>query len=115
MISAHFPFIVAEYVAIGNGGAVGGRVVVDEVENAVLVLDIHRQTLQTISQLARNGFAVKAAHLLEIGELRHFHAVAPYFPAKAPCAKRRAFPIVFDKTDVVEQRINANGPQRTEI
>ena len=52
MISAHLPFVFAEYVAIGDGGAVGGRVVIHKVENAVLVLDIHRQTFQTISQLA---------------------------------------------------------------
>src|SRR3546814_9932672 len=43
------------------------------------------------------------------------HPVAPDFPAKAPCAKRRAFPVIFHKADVVIGGVDADRPQRTQI
>src|SRR3546814_6226650 len=48
-------------------------------------------------------------------DLRHFHAVAPDFPAKTPSAKRWRFPVIFDKADVVEQRINPDFRKAAEI
>jgi hypothetical protein len=69
----------------------------------------------TVGQFARHRRAFDAADLLEIGELRDFHAVAPAFPAKPPGAERRAFPVVLDKADVVQQRIDADGGERAEI
>ena len=56
-----------------------------------------------------------ATDLLEIGELRHFHSVTPHFPAQAPSPQGRAFPIVFDKADVMEGHINANGFEAAQI
>src|SRR3546814_9804885 len=71
--------------------------------------------LKSVGQCARYRLAIEAAHLLEIGELRHFHAVAPDFPAKTPGAKRRRFPVIFGKANVVEQRINPDFRKAAEI
>src|SRR3546814_12113156 len=78
-------------------------------------LNIHGEPLKSVGQFARYRLAIEAAHLLEIGELRHFHAVAPDFPAKTPSAKRWRFPVIFDKADVVEQRINPDFRKAAEI
>src|SRR5262249_60512946 len=59
--------------------------------------------------------AFESGDLLEIGELRHFHAVAPAFPAQPPGAKGRALPIVLDEADVVKLRIDADRVKRFEI
>ncbi len=72
-----------------------------EVEDIVDTLHIHGEALEPVGEFARDWLAIDAADLLEIGELRHFHAVAPDFPAQAPGAERRAFPIVLDEADVV--------------
>ena len=53
--------------------------------------------------------------LLEVGELRHFHAVEPDFPAQAPGAEGRRFPVVFDEADVVDQRVQADVLQRAQV
>ena len=59
------------------------------------------------------GVAVEAADLLEIGELRHLHAVAPHLPAEAPGAERRALPVVLDEADVVQLRVEADARRGT--
>ena len=56
-----------------------------------------------------------AAALLEVGELRHFHAVAPDFPAQPPGAERRALPVVLDETDVVQRGVDADRRQRAQV
>jgi hypothetical protein len=61
------------------------------------------------------GPALEARDLLEIGELRDFHAVAPAFPAEPPGAQRRAFPVVLDEAQIVDRRIDADGVERLEI
>src|SRR3546814_6204308 len=75
-----------------------------QVVHIVDVLDVHGQPFEPIGDLARDRLAVKAAHLLKIGELGHLHPVAPHFPAEPPGAKRWRFPVVLDEADVVEQR-----------
>ncbi len=52
-----------------------------------------------------------AANLLKVSKLRDFHAIAPAFPAKAPGTQRRAFPIVFHKADIMQQRIETDCRQ----
>ena len=74
-----------------------------EIEHAVDALHIHGEPLEPVGQLAGDGIAVEAADLLEIGELRHLHAVAPHLPAEPPGAERRALPVVLDEADVVLQ------------
>jgi uncharacterized protein len=115
MIFAHLLFVDFEHITVGNSRPVGRGIVIREIENAILILDIHGQTFKPVGELSRNRLTIKSAHLLEISELRDFHPVAPDFPAKAPGTKRRAFPIIFDKADVVEQRIDANRGQTAKI
>ena len=86
-----------------------------QVVDVVDALHIHGEALQPVGQLAGDRRAFDAADLLEIGELRHLHAVAPAFPAEPPGAERRAFPIVLDEADVVQQRVDADRRQRAEI
>src|SRR5262245_6544504 len=86
-----------------------------EIEHVVDVLHIHGEALEPIGQLARDGIAVEAADLLEIGELGYLHAVEPDFPAEPPGAERRALPIVLDEADVVLQGIDAERDKAVEI
>src|SRR3546814_6250329 len=74
-------------IAIGHALIVEGEII-----DVVDPLNIHGEPLKSVGQFARYRLAIEAAHLLEIGELRNFHAVAPDFPAKTTCAKRRRFP-----------------------
>jgi hypothetical protein len=76
---------------------------------------VHRQPFEAVSQLTRHRRAFETGDLLEVGELRHLHAVAPAFPAEPPGAERRAFPIVLDETDVVNLWIDADGVERFQI
>ena len=87
IIGRKLDLILMKHVAIGDAAIVKRQVV-----NTIDALDIHGEPFQPVGQLTCHRLAIKTAHLLEIGELRHFHAVAPDFPAKAPCAERRAIP-----------------------
>ena len=87
-----------EHVAVFDAGAV-----VVEIVDVLDALDVHRQALEPVGQLGRDRIAFDAADLLEIGELRHLHAVEPDLPAEAPGAERRALPIVLDEADVVHR------------
>ena len=81
--------------------AVGHARCPDEVEHAFLPLQVHRQALQAVGDFAEDGLAREPADFLEVGELRDLHAVEPDFPAQAPGAERRRFPVVLDEADVV--------------
>ena len=59
-------------------------VVPDNVVNVVFVLQIHRQALKPVGDLAAYELARDAAYLLKICKLRHLHAVQPNLPAKPP-------------------------------
>ncbi len=106
----HLLLIVEEDIAVSRSS-----IVELQVEHIVDALDVHRQPLEPVGQLARDRPALEPADLLEVSELRHFHAVAPHFPAEAPGAERRAFPIVLDEADVVLQRVDADRGQAAEI
>ena len=97
-----------EHVAIEHGRA-AVRIVERQVVDAAAIEQIHRETLQPVGQFDRDRIAFDAADLLEIGELRHLHAVAPDLPAEAPGAERRAFPVVLHEADVVARGIDADG------
>ena len=102
-----FPFELAEllqqHVNIGLLEVVGGllnfileiHVVITharrpfEVVDAFFLLQIHRQAFQTVGDLAHDRFAGNAADFLEVGELGHFHAIQPDFPAQTPGAECR--------------------------
>src|SRR5690606_4191609 len=76
---------------------------------------IHRDALESVGDLAGDRPAVEAAGLLEIGELGDLHAVQPDLPAEPPGAERRRLPVVLDEADVMDQRIDAEARERTEI
>src|SRR5215472_9762470 len=94
-------FGLEEYVAIHDGLIVRAAVEI-EVHDAVDALQVASEALQAVSQLTRHRRAFKAGDLLEVGELRHLHAVAPALPAEPPGTERRALPVVLDKADVMK-------------
>jgi hypothetical protein len=75
------------------------------------VLQVHRDPLEPVGQLAAYRFAVDAATLLEVGELADLEPIEPHLPTEAPCAERRRLPVVLDETDVVVARVGAEGAQ----
>ncbi len=76
---------------------------------------VHGQTFQPIRQLSRYWVTVVATNLLEISKLRDFHPVAPDLPTQTPRAQSWAFPVVFNKANVVQTHVDANCGQRSEI
>ena len=97
-------FVLVEHVTVGQRAltvafAPAG---VDEIEHVVAVLQIHAEALQTVRDFAGDRLAGKTAHLLEIRELGHFHAVHPDFPAETPGAKRRIFPVILNEADIMQ-------------
>ena len=60
-----------------------------EIEDAVDLLQHHRDALEAVRQLRRNRRELEAAGLLEVRELRDFHPVEEHLPADAPRAERR--------------------------
>ena len=106
-------FVLMEDVTVG--GFTQRAVAPDQVINAIYALNIHRQTFQTVGDLTGNRFTLQTTNLLEVSELRYFHAVQPHFPAQSPGTQRRVFPVVFHETDIVDSRIHAQLFQRTEV
>src|SRR5688500_1245958 len=101
--------VLVKHVAIGHSGGP------QQVVHAFLALQVHGQALQAIGNLAQHRLAGEAADLLEVGELGDLHAVEPHFPAQAPSAERRRFPVVLDAADVVLARRGAEALQRIEV
>src|SRR6202166_2190940 len=87
----------------------------NDIEDAFLVLNVHPQALEAVGDLAHHGPAVEAPHLLEVGELRDFHAVQPHLPAQSPCTQGGRLPVVFDKTDVMRQQVEPDGAQGIQV
>ena len=114
VVAGIFLLRLQENVAVGDA-VVAIKAVEIEVVDILHALHIHGQTLQPIGQLARDRRAFDARHLLEIGELADFHAIAPAFPAKAPGAQRGALPVVLDEADVMQGGVDANGGERAQI
>ena len=102
-------------VDVAVGDAAERTVGPDEIEHALDTLQVHREALEAVGDLAHDGPAVEPAHLLEVRELRDLHAVQPDFPAEAPGAERRRLPVVLDQADVVHERVDADRAQRAEV
>ena len=83
--------------------------------DVVDALHIHGEALEAVGEFAGDRRAFEACDLLEIGELRHLHAVAPAFPAEAPGAERRALPVVLDEAHVVKLHVEADGGERLQV
>ncbi|CSI57654.1 Uncharacterised protein [Vibrio cholerae] len=47
----------------------------DQIVNRIHALNVHCQTLNTVSDFAGHRLTLKTANLLEVSELSHFHAV----------------------------------------
>ena len=90
---------------VGIGGDPAILLVPDDIENRLHALQVHRQAFGSVGDFGRDRIAGDAAHLLEIGELRHLHPVEPDLPAKPPGAQRRRLPVVLDKPDVVSGEV----------
>ena len=103
-----------EHVAVGDALGPLAPVEIDVVD-ALDALHVHRQPLEAIGQFARDRRAFEARDLLKVGELRHFHAVAPAFPSEPPGAERRALPVVLDEAHVVQIHVDADRRQGIEI
>ena len=86
-----------------------------QIEHVFHVLQIHGEALDAVGDFPGDRFAVDSADLLEVGELRHFHAVQPHLPAQAPGTQGRILPVVLDEADVVRLGIDAQGFERTDI
>ena len=102
-----------EHVAVGD--APGFGLAPEDVVNALDSLQVHRQPLEPIGDLARHGAAVEAAHLLEVSELRDLHAVQPHLPPEAPGSERRRLPVVLDQAHVVNERIEPERGETSEV
>src|SRR5579862_3473396 len=105
-----FALAALEHIAVFDAGAVEVEVI-----DILDALHVHGQPLEPVGQLGRDRIAFDAADLLEIGELRHLHAIEPDFPAEPPRAERRALPIILDEADVVAPRIDAERIEAFEI
>ena len=73
VVSGLLHFVLMEHVAVG--GFTQRAVAPDQVVNAVYALNVHSQTFQTVGDLTGNRFTFQTTNLLEVSELRHFHAV----------------------------------------
>jgi hypothetical protein len=78
-------------------------------------LQVHRDALDAVGELARDRLAVDAADLLEVGELRDLQAVDPHLPAEAPRAEGGGLPVVLDEAHVVIERLGAERAQRVQV
>ncbi len=102
-----------EHVAVG--GFTQRAVAPDQVVNAVYALNVHGQTFQTVGDFTGDWLTFQTTHLLEVGELGHFHAVQPHFPTQTPGTQRWVFPVIFHETDVVDGWIHTQLFQRPEV
>ena len=109
IVGRHFHFVLVKHIAVGDRPI--GPSVQTRSKTLSTLLQIHGDAFQTVGDLTGDRAAFQAADLLEIGELRDFHAVQPDLPAQTPGAQRRRFPVVLDEADVVYQRIDAQCAQ----
>jgi hypothetical protein len=86
-----------------------------QVVDVVHALQVHGQAFQAVGDLAGDRPAVDAANLLEVGELRDFHAIEPDLPAQPPGAQRGVLPVVLDEADVVLLQIEAQCLQAAKV
>ena len=86
-----------------------------QVIDIILFLYVHGDTLQTVSDFHGHRMLIDTADLLEISELRDFHAVQPHFPTDPPGAERGRLPVILDKADIMLLRHDPQLPQRLQI
>src|SRR2546428_12573477 len=109
VVLREFVFVLFANVAVSEAAAPF------DVEGRALPRQKHREALDAVGDLRRDGRKIDSACLLEIRELRDLHAVEQNLPADTPGAERRRFPVVFFKSDVVTREIESDRAQRVEI
>ena len=75
----------------------------------------HRDPVEAVRDLRRDQIELEAAELLEVGELRDLHPVAPHLPAEPPGTDGRLLPVVLDEPDVVLVGVEPDRAQRLEV
>src|SRR5690606_9544036 len=106
--------ILMEHVAIQYGPAFC-PLSPHEVVDAFHALQVHGQSLESVSNFTHGGVAIQPPYLLEVSELSYFHSVKPDFPAQAPCAQSGVLPVVLDEADVVLRRVDTQGFERVDV
>src|SRR5580704_7663465 len=86
-----------------------------DVVDAVDILQECDDALEAIGELGGDEVEIESTALLEVGELRDFHAVEHDLPADAPGTQRWRFPVVFFELDVVLGEVYADGLKAAEI
>src|SRR2546422_7397574 len=113
-VLALLPLVLPEGVAVGEPAAVRVRAE-DEVVDVVDALQVHGDALEPVGELRGHRPALESPGLLEVGELRHFHPVAPDFPAEPPGPQRGRLPVVFDEAQIVVVGSDADRAQRAQV
>src|SRR5437660_2605765 len=113
-VLALLPLVLPEGVAVGEPAAVRVRAE-DEVVDVVDALQVHGDALEPVGELRGHRPALVSPGLLEVGELRHLHPVAPDFPAEPPGPQRGRLPVVFDEAQIVVVGGDADRAQRAEV
>ena len=101
IIARVFLFCLQEHIFVAHARRALAAVEV-QLHDAVDTLQVAGQAFESVSEFSGHRRALHSGDLLEIGELRDLHPVAPALPAQSPGAKGRALPIVLDETDVVQ-------------
>ncbi len=83
--------------------------------DAVRALQGEGDAVEAVGDFDGDGIELRAARLLEVGELGDLLAVEPHFPTKAPGAEGGAFPVVFDEADIMLAGIDADRFEALEI
>ena len=78
-----------------------------QIINIIHTLKIHRNSFQTVCQFDGNGVQFNTTGHLEIGKLGDLHSIQPDFPAQTGSAQGGRFPIIFHKTDIMIEGIDA--------
>src|SRR5690554_1789081 len=76
IIGRPFPFGALQDLAVADAGCPF------ELVDVVDVLEVHRDALKSVRELARDGLTVDAAALLKIGELADLETIEPDLPAE---------------------------------
>src|SRR5690606_28041785 len=87
-VGGHLHLVGAEDLAVADA-----RRVLD-LEDVLLVLQVHGDALETVGELHAHRRELDAARLLEVGELGDLHPVTPHLPAEPPGPEGGRLPVV---------------------
>ena len=79
------------------------------------LLQHHRDALEPVGELRRNGRQLDATRLLKVRELRDLEPVEQNLPSDAPRAEGGRLPVVLFEADVVLPRVDAARFEAVEI